>query len=230
MVDLRNTACMPNIWDQEDLGACTAFAVGSAFAYTSLMERMTPFTPSPLFIYFNERTIDGDVNEDAGSTLSTGIRALRQYGVCPIDLCPYEPEKFKEKPSDKAYLEAAKHEVIGATQVAADVLAIKSALFKGFIVVLGIQVYESFESAEVAATGVVPEPNLKKEECIGGHAVALVGYDDTKKAFIMRNSWGENWGLHGYCLLPYGYISDEHLASDPWIITSVELTPASRRQ
>ena len=154
------------------------------------------------------------------------FRALRQFGVCPLPEWPYDVAKFAVKPDPKCYEEALKHEVIGASQLQATVTAIKGGLAKGFPVVLGIQVYQSFESDGVARTGVIPEPNKSKEQCLGGHAICLAGYDDAKKAFILRNSWGSGWGLAGYAYLPYGYISDEHLASDPWIITSIETTAA----
>jgi len=37
----------------------------------------------------------------------------------------------------------------------------------------------------------------------GGHAVAIVGYSDENRWFILRNSWGNDWGDHGYCYYPY---------------------------
>ena len=188
-VDLRPG--MPPVWDQGQLGACTGFAVSAAFSYAAKNQ----MTPSQLFVYYNERSIDGDVQEDAGSTLSTGIRALRQFGVCPLPEWPYDVAKFAVKPDPKCYEEALKHEVIGASQLQATVTAIKGGLAKGFPVVLGIQVYQSFESDGVARTGVIPEPNKSKEQCLGGHAICLAGYDDAKKAFILRNSWGSGWGL-----------------------------------
>ena len=84
--------------------------------------------------------------------------------------------------------------------------------------VVGIQVYESFESDAVAENGIVSMPT-PKENCLGGHAVCIVGYDDTKQWFILRNSWGSQWGDGGYFYLPYEYITSPFLASDLWILT-----------
>jgi C1A family cysteine protease len=95
----------------------------------------------------------------------------------------------------------------------------KTCLASGFPIVVGISVYSSFESQAVATSGNVPMPNINKEQCLGGHAVLVVGYDDTSKHWIMRNSWGTSWGMAGYFTLPYMYLLDSNLASDLWIIT-----------
>ncbi len=86
--------------------------------------------------------------------------------------------------------------------------------------VFGFSVYESFESDSVASTGVVPMPS-PNEQLLGGHAVVLVGYDDTKKVWIVRNSWGTNWGQAGYFTMPYAYLTNSNLASDFWTISTV---------
>jgi C1A family cysteine protease len=84
----------------------------------------------------------------------------------------------------------------------------------------GFTVYESFESDAVAQTGIVPMPS-SNEEVLGGHAVLAVGYDDASTSFIVRNSWGPNWGQKGYYQMPYGYLTNTDLASDFWAIQVV---------
>ena len=76
--------------------------------------------------------------------------------------------------------------------------------------------------AAVAKTGVVPMP-ASGERVLGGHAVTAVGYDDSTRRFIVRNSWGAAWGRGGCCFMPYAYLLDPALAADFWTIRLVEI-------
>ena len=87
--------------------------------------------------------------------------------------------------------------------------------------VFGFTVYESFMQDKVAVNGHVPLPK-RNERVIGGHAVMAVGYNDDKKWFILRNSWGESWGMQGYFTKPYSYVTDPSLTDDFWTIRLVE--------
>jgi C1A family cysteine protease len=83
--------------------------------------------------------------------------------------------------------------------------------------VFGFTVYESFETQQVARTGIagMPQPG---ERVVGGHAVVEVGYDDVQKRLIVRNSWGPKWGMKGYFTMPYAYVADRNLSDDFWTI------------
>jgi C1A family cysteine protease len=94
---------------------------------------------------------------------------------------------------------------------------LKTCLAEGYPFVFGFTVYESFHSAKVTQSGIVPFPS-KNEKAYGGHAVLAVGYDDAKKSFLVRNSWGPSWGANGYCWMPYSYLTSQYLSSDFWTI------------
>ncbi len=87
----------------------------------------------------------------------------------------------------------------------------------GFPVVFGFTAYESFDSDEVAKTGVVNMP-LSGEPLLGGHAVLAVGYDDVAKRIIARNSWSPAWGMKGYFTMPYAYLTNRNLSDDFWVV------------
>src|SRR5439155_1322751 len=97
----------------------------------------------------------------------------------------------------------------------------RACLADGYPFVFGFTVYESFESERVAATGIVPMPR-PREKVLGGHAVLAVGYDDAKKRFLVRNSWGTGWGMQGYFTMPYDYLASRDLSDDFWTIRRQE--------
>src|SRR6476469_1287979 len=226
-VDLRKQ--MPTVYDQGQLGSCTANAIAAAFEYDQTQQKLTDFMPSRLFIYYNERAIEGTVGSDSGAMIRDGIKSVDKLGVCDELLWPYDIARFTEKPSTAAYRDAKNHQATVYRSVMASLHQMQGCLASGYPFVFGFSVYESFMSAEVAHTGEVPLPP-RGEQMIGGHAVLAVGYDDSLQRFIVRNSWGSKWGMRGYCTIPYGYLTDAQLASDFWAIYTVEPPPATRRR
>jgi C1A family cysteine protease len=218
-VDL--TSKMPPVYDQGQLGSCTANAIGAAFEYEQMQQKQKDFMPSRLFIYYNERAIEGTVDSDSGAMIRDGIKSTAKLGVCSEDIWPYEITRFTEKPPTKAYNEAKKHQVVVYRRVIPNLHQMQGCLASGYPFVFGFTVYESFMSPEVASTGEVPLPP-RSEQVLGGHAVLAVGYDDATQRFIVRNSWGRKWGKKGYCTMPYGYLTDPSLARDFWAIYTVE--------
>jgi len=156
-----------------------------------------------------------------GAQIRDGIKVINQYGVCEETLWAYNPAAFTTKPSAAAYAEAKLHNALKYQRVNQDLNSLKQTLASGYPIVTGISVYQSFESGNVAATGMVPMP-LEGEQCLGGHAVLIVGYDDSMQCFIMRNSWGTSWGVQGYFYIPYVYLSNPTMASDMWVVTVVK--------
>lgn len=211
--DLRKTKSFPPIYDQSTLGSCTSNAWCACYGE----ESHDHLGGSRLFHYYNERKMDKDISEDAGSTLTTGSKVLSKIGLCSEGSWPYNIEKFTESPPLECYQEALKHKIASAQVIPQDLLHLKQAISSGHPFVFGIAVYDSFESEETAKTGIVTLP-LSSEKCVGGHAVCAIGYDDAKKAFIVRNSWGTGWGDKGYFYLPYSYITNHNLAYDFWKI------------
>lgn len=166
--------------------------------------------------------MEGTIHEDAGATLSDGITILKKFGVCSEELWPYDISKYASIPPLNCYVEADKHHVIEATNILNNAFSMKQCLAEGLPFVVGIQIFEAFESLEVAKTGMVPMPNLFTDECLGGHAVLVCGYDENKQIWIVRNSWGTNWGDNGYFYLPYFYLLYPTLCSDLWYISRVQ--------
>ena len=217
-VDLRNFASP--IDDQGTLGSCTGNALAGAIDLLDNKLAHKSLRVSRLFIYYQERAMENDIPQDAGARISDGVTACSQTGVCLESIWPYTVSQFAVKPNQAAYADAAHRKITGASKCA-DITAIKTALANGSPVVGGFMVYASFETAAVARTGLMPIPNVTREQCLGGHAVCFVGYNDSKSWFIVRNSWGTSWGDKGYFYMPYQIITTPNMASDFWAITNV---------
>ena len=221
-VDLRSKIIL--MYDQGNIGSCTANALCYGFIYND-----RSFTPSRLFLYYNERMLDKTINHDVGSTLTQGITALQKYGVCSEIAWPYITNKFTNKPPENAYIEGLKRQILEASRVQQTMVSMKGCLTSGFPFVVGILVYSSFESLTVTTTGYVSMPNILKERILGGHAVICVGYNDKKGVWIMKNSWGSGWGDRGHFYLPYNYLLSNKLAGDMWTIRKVETLSPQRK-
>ncbi len=217
-IDLR-TQCTP-VENQGQLGCCTACALVGNLEFIKKMKLKQTINFSRLFLYYNERVLRHTQNSDSGSSIRDGIKTLVKTGDCLENLWPYDITKFAVKPPLKAYQEAQGMEITKYYRLSAQ-NEMKHTLSLGFPFVFGFAVYESFESPSVSSTGMVPMP-APNERVVGGHAVMAVGYDDTKGYFIVRNSWGSNWGSKGYFFMPYGYFTNSKLSSDFWTIRAME--------
>lgn len=218
-VDLRSLC--PPVYDQGQLGSCTANGIAAALQFDRMKQKLKPeFNPSRLFIYYNERVIEHTVPSDSGAMIRDGIKSVGQQGDCPETEWPYDIAKFAAKPPRNCYTDSLKYKAVQYQSLVQDVNQMKGCLASGYPFVFGFTVYDSFESQQAAQTGSVPMP-APSEKILGGHCVVAVGYDDAQQRFIIRNSWGTGWGMQGYCTMPYAYLSDSNLASDFWTIRLV---------
>jgi C1A family cysteine protease len=218
-VDLRRQYAL--IFDQGELGSCTANSIAMAIDYERVRQGMKPLVPSRLFIYYNERVIEGTVKQDAGAMIRDGIKSVAKQGACAETTWKYNIAKFKTKPSKASYTAAAKNVVKQYLRLeSTNLTSLKQCLADGYGFVFGFSVYSSFENESVAQTGEVELPK-RWEQLLGGHAVFCVGYDDVKQKFIVRNSWGSEWGDGGHFYIPYSYLTNTNLADDFWTIRLV---------
>jgi C1A family cysteine protease len=211
-VDL--TPRCPAVYDQGALGSCTANAIAGALQFEE------PFTPSRLFIYYNERVIEGTVEEDAGATLRDGIKSVATQGAPHERLWPYVIAHFRRRPAPICYADGRKHKAVLYQRIPRTLEMMQGCLASGFPFAFGFAVYESFESTAVANSGVVPMPSPGEAQ-LGGHAVLAVGYDMHERRFIVRNSWGAGWGQAGYFTMPFDYLLDDSLSDDFWTVKAV---------
>ncbi|MDP4094167.1 MAG: C1 family peptidase [Bacillota bacterium] len=222
-VDLKQKC--PPVYDQGKLGSCTA-NVGCTCRAMLLDEK--DINLSRLFLYYIERNFEESVKEDSGASLRDCCKSIYKIGVCEEKYMPYDEDDFKTPPSKRAVLNAFKYR-ISAYKLLSNLDEIKQNLaLRQQPVMIGMDVYESFESHDTAKTGLMPMPG-KNEKKLGGHAVLIVGYKDIVRTsgfftkhqdksgyLIVRNSWGDKWGDKGYFYMPYEYIPKN--TYDYWIM------------
>lgn len=211
-IDLRSYCS--DVEDQGRLGSCTANALAGNIEFLDKRPDSTYTDVSRLFIYYNERILEGTEEFDSGASLRDGIKTLKKIGYCWEKDWPYNIFRFNRKPPLSCYKQAARQRIRSYHRIHA-LSEMLTCLAEGYPFVFGFTVYKNFLSKKVAQTGVVNLPK-KSERSIGGHAVMAVGFNQKEKRFLVRNSYGVKWGRGGYFTLPFLYL--ETLAADFWTI------------
>lgn len=225
--DLRPNC--PPIYDQGNQGSCTSNA---GCACRSMLANNPNLYLSRAFLYYQERTLEGTTSKDAGASIRDICKATAKYGICPDIDMPYTDKDYTTPPTPKSLNDALTYK-ISAYKSVTNAEAVKTALVsRKQPILIGMTVFSSMESQSVAKSGILPMPK-STEQKMGGHAVLIVGYQDaspktgfrklfsclstkSKGSFIVRNSWGANWGQAGYFMMPYEYFNK--YCYDFWIM------------
>jgi C1A family cysteine protease len=220
-VDLRETypQLREMVYDQSNLGACTAFGISSLCEFLQIKDNIQPYEElSKLFLYYEERALEGTLRRDNGAMIRSGMKVLNKKGCCNSELWQYRISRFRVKPPKACYLDAETHQskeyfrIITLT----DML---QCLSDGYPFTGGISVYQGFE--DVGKDGIIPYPK-RTEKPLGGHCVSFFGYDKEKELFLGKNSWSKDWGENGWFYIPFKYLANRLLASDFWTLRTME--------
>lgn len=185
---------------------------------------------SRLFQYYCTRSLMNTINADSGASIRTSIKAAATFGFADETIWPYNISAFRSRPPELVWDNASQRKITSYHAIAdGDLFSMKAALSQGYLVAFGFLAYPEILSAAVSQSGMLPMPR-PLSRTIGGHAVCLVGYDDTmvmaggsRGGFLVRNSWGTNWGLDGYFWMPYEYVRNPKLSMDFWVVQSAPL-------
>lgn len=220
-VDLRTSGFMPDVEDQGNEGDCAAHATAGALEFLQMMAIQKEQASCPLVygdtfervsrqqLYWGGRAIEGSTGEDSGiADLMDMADVAKVTGVARESLWPYTPADLFNPPPANVLTDAAQHRLPAAFALSPG-FQLKDCLATGYPFMLGFQVFQSFMTPDVAASGVMPMPS-PGEAIEGGHAVLAVGYDDARQALLIRNSWGAGWGLGGYFYMPYEFIDSQY--------------------
>lgn len=211
---------MPAVRNQRNRGTCVAFASIAVFehylqgAYQDMSEQ---------FLYWNCKRSDG-IPSSSGTYVSVAFPLLGRDGVCLEATWPYNPNPIagnegQAPPPPGAVVQALAYRPTTIKRIApTSVLDIKAELAADRCVAFSVPVFNSWWNQAVSLSGDILMP-IPGEVRTGGHAMCLVGYQDSPAEepigggrFLLRNSWGTTWGLRnpngaGYGTIPYAYIS-----------------------
>ena len=233
LVDLRTSPYFGPVFDQGNVGSCTANAIASAFAMVLKKHKQDgydSFIPSRLFIWYNEREMlsSDRVRINSGARLRDGLKSIAVTGVCSEEDWPYEPcgdydkstnifvdgARAAMKPPAWAYGNALKHKNIQYMRIERDLKLLRACLDEGYPFVFGFRLL----GQTTEDTDMVTIPGSEDEFSPIGLAVMAVGYDDSKCHFMVQRSWGATWGDGGYLMMSYDYLLQEHDCNNFWTI------------
>ncbi|RYG06091.1 MAG: hypothetical protein EOO02_01720 [Chitinophagaceae bacterium] len=216
------------IESQGQLGSCTSFGL------TTNLENIiyvvtgdTTYQASALFNYTQSLILDSvDLDSDPGTTVRSACGNLRLSGSCREKSWPYNDQNRLQIPTEAVYEEAFKlARLITYFEVKRDPEVIKYILMKlRFFILIGFQVYPSYQTQAVQDTGDIPFPTDAERAAgpIGGHCFNIIGFDDTRQVYIVVNNYGTTWGQQGYGSIPYAYFEDRDLVPEAKLLLPSE--------
>jgi Papain family cysteine protease/IPT/TIG domain len=226
-VDLTEYAVPPS--DQGQTGACASFTSGYTLA--GWLSNYTHHTGAPFAPQYLYNQLNGG-SASRGTTFAANFGILSNQGVAEAAYWSHPATDYRSQPTAAEKTDAALHKMTSYTQLflgdgqgSAAQTAIETALASNKPVALGIPVYNAFNYLTPSdstftladATGSV----------LGGHAVAVLGYDST--GVIIENSWGAGWGDGGFATLGWDFVNAKAQEADvpgTFVTGAATLAPA----
>lgn len=226
-VDLREF--FTPVKNQLDLGSCTSFA--AVAMYEAMMNQVgveSANDMSPAYLYYYSNILKG--RPAGGGNFFEQLEVLGKHGVCHESLYVYDADVPGAKPSEQADNDAKEHRVIAAKQIPlinesdkSETLKrnhtiLTSALTEGYPIGISLKIYDNLGKDGAFILHPDDSPNAKED---GWHAMVIVGYSEENNFYIVRNSWGTDFGENGYCYIPFAYIDDPDYMDFACIITEI---------
>ncbi|HEV2262573.1 MAG TPA: C1 family peptidase [Candidatus Rubrimentiphilum sp.] len=218
------SAQMPPVGNQGSENSCVGWASGYAIQSYLVAQKQkwalgggtgpnginTSHVFSPAYIY---NQING--GKDNGSIFSTAFSLLEKQGVAPWSFFPYVAGQFLKQPPASAVAAAAPYTIktyYSIPTTNAGITQAKTYLTQGYPIFWGTELDNIFEAGKFT---ILSGPFGTDE---GGHAMTIVGYDDSMQAFKVMNSWGTNWENSGFFWVSYSWVLNNPVMSDLYVL------------
>lgn len=204
------------VLDQGSDGACTGFGLACVVNYLLWLQHLSlgdghVFTAvSPRMLYELARRYDEWPGDDyEGSSCRGALKGWHKHGVCSETLWPFSQKAFVRPlpgwDSDAPTRPLGVYYRIDRTSV----VDLQAAILNIGAIYVSANVHDGWDTLMRSRATAVPKnhaslsviPAAKNPGSLGGHAFALVGYN--QRGFIVQNSWGTRWGNAGFAILPY---------------------------
>jgi hypothetical protein len=204
------------VQDQDPCESCWAFCA------TGVVESMARIE----HCVWSKRS-EGDVHDGMGAKCANGgwhttaLDWIKAHGICDPACYPYKTNDSPYAPTPDRDGRTLK--IDGYTELG-DVEQQKVWLDSVGPIACTFEVWHDFDVYGAVGTGVYRKANTPDNFSRGLHCVMIVGYDDQRQAWLIKNSWGAHWHQDGYAWIGYGEVRIEDWAKpgvhnvnpDPW--------------
>lgn len=219
-------------FNQGQQGSCVSCASSMTKSIMDYLKFNTPFpnngiTYSPSYL-FNQCHADPN-NCLVGSYINTNLNVLKNQGICRLSEMAYDPLNCTTQPTNTQKTLAAHNKIDNYYKIdPISISMIKEIINSGLPVIVAFQVDDFFMSA--TSNSIWKQFNSPSR---GNHCTLLYGWDDSKTAFKMLNSWGSQWGNNGTIWLDYNFLqnglttSNTHVFYEAYLMLNPAVTPSS---
>lgn len=204
---------MPTVRNQGTQGSCVGWAVGY---YCRTYEKSLDFYWDVNGNAFSPSWIYNQINNgvDRGARISDAMNLVVNKGCDLLKDFPYDEFNFTRQPDAASFNRASSYKCASWQFLQNDVSTLKQILALGHVFVVGLKIYPDFDNLSSSN----PIYDQLTGSSRGRHALCIVGYDDTKRAFKFINSWGiTTYGINGYGWISYDLISNANLGLESYV-------------
>ena len=169
--------------------------------------------PSTTFTYYNQKCHDKPM-EDTGDNIENALKKVKKFGACNSKYWANDAP-WNEKPSAEAYADGLKGKEIKKWYEVKSLKQIKQALASGYPVAIAV----AWAFKEYDENFILDTPTKKDADKAGGHAIVVVGYDDSTQLIEIRNSWSDQWANNGYAFMTYEAVKNCAWWDDTYAVT-----------